>query len=226
MRIPYRWRVFLRDQPPATLWILGVIVVLYLVLVVLGLAAPEAGGWIVRLLALTPARLIEDGPQGVLTMTFVHAPDAVLQILLNGLVLFSLGRWIEKAVGTRRFLALFAVVAAGAGVAQTAWAFLAGDPSRTVMGSTGAVIGVLTAFALLFPDAMLRFWMAAPIRAKNLVWLALGMDLVLLIGDVQVDVPAHLGGMIAAFLMIRRPWRPEWRRAFRARLAKLRRAMT
>jgi membrane associated rhomboid family serine protease len=226
MRIPYRWRVFLREQPRATLWILGVIVALYLALAVIALAAPEIAGLVVRFLALTPARLLEDGPQGLVTMTFVHAPEALLQVVFNGLLLFSLGRWVEKALGTRRFVVLFVVVAAGAGIAQAGWAFLAGDPERTVMGSTGAMVGVLTAFALLFPDAMLRFWMTAPIRAKNLVWLALGMDLVLLIGDVRVDVPAHLGGMIAAFLLLSRPWRPEWRRAFRARLATLRRALT
>jgi len=95
-----------------------------------------------------------------------------------------------------------------------AWAYLPfGNPAVPAIGASGAVLGVLTAFALIFPDAQLRIWFTAPMRAKNLIWLAIGLDVIMLLADSSIAVAAHFGGMLGGWLYVRRPWRRMLRRS-------------
>lgn len=81
----------------------------------------------------------------------------------------------------------------------------------TVVGASGAIYGLLTAFAFMFPNAELALmFIPVPIKAKYFVPGILAIDLFLgfkgnsLFGSGGTGVAhfAHLGGAIAGFLMM------------------------
>lgn len=74
------------------------------------------------------------------------------------------------------------------------------------VGASGAVFGVLLAFGMLFPNAMLYIYFALPIRAKYFVMIYGGIELFLAIANNPGDNVAHfahLGGMLFGFFLIK-----------------------
>jgi len=76
----------------------------------------------------------------------------------------------------------------------------------TTVGASGAVFGVLLAFGMLFPNALLYIYLAIPIKAKYFVILYGILELYAGISNNPADNVAHfahLGGMIFGFLLIK-----------------------
>lgn len=147
-------------------------------------------------------------PWSLLTMMFLHDPNSILHVLMNMLGLASLGPWVERTIGTRRFITVYFI----SGVVGSLLYVLNGmfvvlGPS---VGASGAVMGIVVAFALLFPNEPVRLWFVAPLKAKNLVWLALGLDMIFFLADTNIAIQVHLGGMIGAWAWFRHPWRPKY----------------
>ena len=74
------------------------------------------------------------------------------------------------------------------------------------VGASGAVFGVLLAFGMLFPNALLYIYLAIPIKAKYFVILYGILELYAGISNNPADNVAHfahLGGMIFGFLLIK-----------------------
>ncbi len=74
------------------------------------------------------------------------------------------------------------------------------------VGASGSVFGILMAFGMLFPNAIIYLYFAIPIKAK---WLVLGYGLIELGAGVAASQGdniahfAHLGGMIFGFILIK-----------------------
>ena len=113
--------------------------------------------------------------------------------------------------GTKRFVIFWFVCIVGAGIVQLLVSVVTGSPSVTI-GASGAVFGVLLAFAMAFPDRMIVLLIPPiPMKAKyfvlfyGLITLFLGMS-----GTGSgVAHFAHLGGMLFAYLLIRHWTRPK-----------------
>ncbi|MBC8266095.1 MAG: rhomboid family intramembrane serine protease [Flavobacteriales bacterium] len=74
------------------------------------------------------------------------------------------------------------------------------------VGASGAVFGVLLAFGMLFPNALLYIYFAFPIKAKYFVIIYGLLELYAGISNNPADNVAHfahLGGMIFGFLLIK-----------------------
>ena len=77
--------------------------------------------------------------------------------------------------------------------------------SLLTVGASGAVFGILLAFAMIFPNMpMYLFFIPVPIKAK---WVVIGYGLLELYFGISGNQPgvahfAHLGGMIAGIIMI------------------------
>lgn len=209
---------------PTVRAILVVTVAVHVVLMLLRAAGyAEVHQAVLSWTELVPTLALER-PWTLLTMALIHDPRDLFHILFNMLALYSLGPWVEQALGPRRFLTTYGVSALAGSLLFVGTGFLLGDPRIGAIGASGAVLGILTAFALLFPDAELRIWFTAPIRARNLVWLAIGIDLILTLFGSNIAVAVHMGGMLGAWLYLRRPWRRAYLRKQRLILEmKLRR---
>ncbi len=86
-----------------------------------------------------------------------------------------------------------------------------GDASKiylgTSLGASGAIYGLLTAFAMLFPNTeFMLLFPPIPIKAK---WLAIGLGVIALYSGIQnaqgdtVAHFAHLGGMLFGFIIVK-----------------------
>lgn len=208
-----------RFTPGVTL-ILVLNVAVHLAFFVGRLADPETFDSLFRGAALVPDRLPAGEVWRLVTMMFVHDPGSVFHLLMNTLLLYSLGPWVEQAMTLRPFLALYVVAGVAGSLVYSAWAFVFSDPANPAIGASGAVLGVLAAFSLLFPDAQLRLWFLAPLRGRSLIFVALAIDVVVWLSDPQVAIAAHAGGILGAFATIRRPWRRAWRQRFRWRIER------
>ncbi len=81
-------------------------------------------------------------------------------------------------------------------------AFLNGP---VVVGASGAVFGILLAFGMLFPNAVLYIYFALPIKAKYFVIIYGLIELYSGFTDTGGNVAhfAHLGGMLFGFIMLK-----------------------
>jgi len=75
-----------------------------------------------------------------------------------------------------------------------------------VVGASGAVFGLLLAFGMLFPNALIYLYFAIPIKAKYFVMLYGALELYSGIQNAAGDNVAHfahLGGMLFGFILIK-----------------------
>jgi len=167
-----------------------------------------------------------------LTHMFMHG--GWMHILFNMYTLVMFGMVVERVLGTKRFLILYFITGFGAVALHTGVEWLevrhmlsAGDPSaqiaytnllRTPMvGASGAIYGVLVAFAMLYPEArMTLIFPPVTLDAKWMVIIFIGLELLMGVTGSQVGVAhfAHLGGALFGFLLILY-WRKRgglWRR--------------
>lgn len=119
----------------------------------------------------------------LLTSGFLHA--GLVHIGFNMLLLFLLGRLLEPALGTARFLALyFTALLAGS------FGALLLSPEALTVGASGAIFGL---FGAAFVVARGRGMTAL---ASELGFLIV-FNLVFTLGAHNVSVGAHLGGLVA-----------------------------
>jgi membrane associated rhomboid family serine protease len=181
-------------------------------LIVINVIVFFAGG----LLGAAPTFLLALWPIGpnfmpwqLLTYAFVHS--GLTHLLFNMFGLYMFGGDVERVWGTRRFLSFYIVCALSAAVLQLVVTAVTGAYYPTV-GASGAVFGLLLAFALLFPRRMVMpIFPPIPMRAPVFVALYGILELVLGVTGTQAGVAhfAHLGGLAGGFIYMRY-W--SWRR--------------
>ncbi|HUE96519.1 MAG TPA: rhomboid family intramembrane serine protease, partial [Longimicrobiaceae bacterium] len=154
----------------------------------------------------------------LVTYMFVHV--GVFHLLFNMLALFFFGPPLEDRWGSHEFVKFYLI--AGLGGALLSLVF----PNQAIAGASGAVYGVLVAFAMFWPDNRIYIWGIFPVKAKWLVTFLVGLDLFYAMsggGAGGVARLAHLGGALAAFLYLKSPLAPpEWGQVPRTRLKKRR----
>jgi hypothetical protein len=121
---------------------------------------------------------------------------------------------VEHVWGGRKFLIYYLFCGIMAGLAQLFLAPLIGQVGPTV-GASGAIFGVMIAFAMMFPDRYIFLYFLIPIKVKYFVIFLIAMGVFALGGPSNVANFAHLGGALAGFLYLvydRRRLEPRTRR--------------
>ncbi len=150
-----------------------------------------------------------------LTATLVHG--GLFHIAMNMLILVWCGTQVERVLGPKALVFLYVVSAYTAAVLQ--WA-VAPHSAMPMIGASGAISGVIGAFALSFGQQKQIVRNYSLNRMLNAAWLlAAWIVLQLMTGflagtqGVLVATPAHVGGFLSG-LLLQRPllmWR--WRKA-------------
>jgi membrane associated rhomboid family serine protease len=141
------------------------------------------------------------------TYMFLHA--SVSHILLNMLVLWMLGSELERSWGTRYFLKFYFVTGVGAGILTVLFSLLPFEFAdrlyqSTVIGASGAIFGLLLAYALAFPDRPIYLYFLFPIPAKYFVLIIGAIELYSSAGGTGgVANATHLGGLLVAYLLLK-----------------------
>lgn len=151
---------------------------------------------ILGLFGLTPGLVLEKffGWQ-LLTYSFFHSPNMLIGFLFEMFAFWMFGSALESHWGTRNFLRYFMFCIFGGGVA-TVLASLFGFQQGTVLGISAVLYGLITAYALIWPNRELLFWGIFPIKAKYLAALIL-VVLVLLGLQSGTPIANGLGGFAA-----------------------------
>ena len=136
------------------------------------------------------------------TYMFLHGGFG--HIFLNMLGLWMFGMELEQMWGSRRFLVFYLVCGIGAGVLNSLVTHYMGIAAPTV-GASGAIFGVMVAFAMISPDRLIYFMFFLPMKAKFaiLVMIALNLYEGLTQSGGNVANFAHLGGALIGFIMLK-----------------------
>ncbi len=136
----------------------------------------------------------------LITYQFMHGGFS--HILFNMFSLWMFGMEIENIWGSKKFLYFYLICGIAAGLAQLFIAPLYSIPAITI-GASGAIFGVMIAFAMLFPDRYIFLYFLIPIKAKYLIGFLFVLEL-FWIGDAGSNVAhlAHLGGAFAGLMFI------------------------
>jgi membrane associated rhomboid family serine protease len=147
------------------------------------------------------------------TYMFLHG--GVFHLLFNMLVLWMFGTELERIWGRRYFLKFYLVTGIGAGILTVLFSMLpigvAEEISLSVViGASGAIYGLLLAYALYFPDRQILFALLFPIPAKYFVMIIGAISLYSSLGAAGGGVAhmTHLGGLIVGYLYLKGPRRP------------------
>ncbi len=164
---------------------------------------------IVRYLGLQPAavvsRLFVWQP---VTYMFLHAGAA--HILFNMLALWMFGVELERLWGPRFFLKYYLIAGVGAAATTLSLALVPGHVGTSMryavtVGASGAIYGLLLAYALQFPDRPIYVWALFPIPAKYFVMIMGAFAFMSSVGGDQGGVAnsAHLGGLVVGYVYLR-----------------------
>jgi len=168
-----------------------------------------------------------------ITYMFMHG--GIGHIFFNMFALFSFGSVLESRWGAKKFLIFYFITGLGALFLQ--WAVQAFEVQGLIgqitlfegwqnhiqtqaqadtiteiygggmLGASGAVFGLLTAFAVLYPNAeLLLFFIPIPIKAKYFIPFYILIELSLGIAQIQGDSIAHyahLGGALIGFILVK-----------------------
>ncbi len=135
-------------------------------------------------------------------VTYMFLHGGIGHILFNMLGLWMFGSQIEARWGRGPFLLYYLVC--GLGGALTYGLFnLFGMES--CVGASGAIYGILLAYGMMFPEAVILIFFVVPMKAKYAVVLFGLIELLSTMSDTGGGVAhlAHLGGMAAGFIFLR-----------------------
>ena len=213
----------MREIPVVTKNLIAINVLMFLAL----LAFERSGIDLNNLLGLHLFLAPDFRPYQLVTYMFMHG--GFTHILFNMYAVWVFGSILERVWGSSRFLLFYIVTGVGAGLVQELVQYLYFSMNLaqytqvnmggglivpmteylnlwTTVGASGAVYGILLAFAMTFPNEQLfMIPFPFPIKAKYFVMIFGALELFTglsnSVGD-NVAHFAHLGGMIFGIVLI------------------------
>jgi len=143
----------------------------------------------------------------LVTYMFVHA--SLSHVFFNMLTLWFVGVELERMWGTRYFSRYYFACGIGAGLTQVLLGIMplpfAGQfyyPST--VGASGAIYGLLLAFALYYPTRPFLVFFIFPVQGRYFVMILGGIALLFSLGGGSgVAHTAHLGGLVSGYLYLK-----------------------
>jgi len=188
-------------------------------LVILNIAVYAAqvilGSTINQWLGFTPALAFRH-PWTWVTHMFAHGSP--MHILFNMIVLYFFGSRVESRLGASRFLQLYFV----SGFCGALLSFILAYNS-SMWGASGAIYGVMLAFAAFWPRAKIYIWGILPVEAWLLVVATTLFSLFSGLTGANDGTAhfAHLGGYVGAWIYLSVMERFSPAKSFRAKVAKV-----
>lgn len=184
---------------PAVQWLIALNVVVYFVQLTSPVGAGDIAQWLGLSSSEFPAQWWTIG-----TYMFVHA--GFMHVATNMIMLWIFGPRVERAFGARSFTYFYLWCGVGGAIFHLLFV-----QHGAVVGASGAVVGVVLAYALKWPDDEVYLLSIIPIRAR---WLAVGM-IAWNVGMALADMTGvssgstawmtHVGGLAFAWLYLHAP---------------------
>lgn len=172
---------------PATMVLIAINVIVYLVEIAGGSGGiNNPGGKFVNEFALFGPLVSEGEWYRLVTSGFLHA--SLIHVGFNMLILFFLGRLLEPALGTVRFVALYfaSLLAGSLGVMLL-------DPNALTLGASGAVFGLAGATFVIARGRGMD-------RIAGEIGFLIVFNLIFSFSASHISVGAHLGGLVGGII--------------------------
>lgn len=146
-----------------------------------------------------------------ITYQFLHAN--VQHLVINLLYLYMFGRMVENAWGSKAFIKFYLTAGAIGGVFYSISVLIGILGAGDMVGASGAIFGVLTAAAILYPRAKVLVMFIFPMTLAWMVVLMIIFSLLFVLrGENLGGELAHLSGVAYAFLYLKyKPLLTQWR---------------
>lgn len=127
---------------------------------------------------------------------FLHAD--FFHILFNMFILWMFGIELEHEWGTKEFLKYYFVTGISAGIFSL---IFSGAPT---VGASGAVYGIMIAYALRYPDRMVYIYFLFPVKVKYMMGFLTLVSLFNSFGSGDnIAHVAHLGGIVVGAVYVK-----------------------
>ncbi len=152
---------------------------------------------------LAPQFVIIPENLSYLTYSFLHID--LLHLGGNMLFLWVFGDNVEDALGHYRYLLFYVACAIGGAFFH---GLIAPDSQAPLIGASGAVAGVVTAYLVLYPKV--KIWILAfgriPLRIPAYIplalWILLQFAMFAMGGEDQISWACHVGGILSGALLV------------------------
>lgn len=130
---------------------------------------------------------------------FLHG--GFTHLLFNMLFLWWFGSELEILWGPKLFIKYYFITGLGGGLFH----LVQPNSPIPVIGASAAIMGIMLAYGLKWPDRKILIWFVLPVKMK---WLVLFSLIVAFLGSVNMTEGygiahlAHLGGMVVGFLYL------------------------
>ena len=166
---------------PATVALIALNVVFYIVTVAQGGGISSPGGSLFERMWLTGIQVQDGDWHRLLSVMFLHG--SMIHLLFNMFALYWLGTMVERALGTTRFLLVYFA----AGLAGSAGALLFTDPFQVTVGASGAIFGIMGALLIL------EYLTTGSFAGQAMTMIVINLALTFAIPNISVG--GHLGGL-------------------------------
>ena len=136
-----------------------------------------------------------------ITYMFVHVD--FWHLFINMLMLWFFGPAIEQAWGRNRFLTFYFFTGIGAALCSLVLSY-----NSIIIGASGAIFGLLVAYAMMFPETIILVFFILPMKIKYAVFLFAGIELWMVSQSPGDGIAhfAHLGGALFGYLYLKSGW--------------------
>jgi membrane associated rhomboid family serine protease len=197
------------------------------VVVVAGVASKYLGSeWFTEHLGLKPSAVV-----GSLelwqpfTYFWLHSLNDPGHLIWNLLTLWLFAGPLQREWGAARFVRFYVICGFGSGLVVLV-AGLLFQPDTVTVGASGAILGLVAAFGILFPNLPVYLFGVYPIKGRTLAILfaVISTGIPLVYRGANVSVAAHAGGLAIGALLATGYWSPA-RLVRRIRLARAKRRL-
>ena len=169
---------------------------------------PPARNWLFLVLGFEPQEVLT-GLRIWQPFTYLFLHGSIGHILINMLILWMFGVQLERLWGSRFFLRYYFVAGVGAAVVTLVvsllpFSFSADLYTTPTIGASGAIYGLLMAFAIYYPETPILMFFLFPVPAKYFVMILGAIAFVSTPGGGGIAHITHLGGLVTGYLYLRR----------------------
>jgi membrane associated rhomboid family serine protease len=168
-------------QAPATIVLIALNVVVYLITVSQGGGINLPGGKLFSAWALQGFAVANGDWWRLATAMFLHG--SILHIAFNMFALYWLGTIVEQALGTRRFLLVYFV----SGLAGSAGALWLSSPGAVTVGASGAIFGLIGALLIL------EYLATGSLMGQAMVLILVNLAFTFAVPGISIG--GHIGGL-------------------------------
>jgi membrane associated rhomboid family serine protease len=180
---------------------------------------------------LHPAAVLGQGKVWQL-VTYMFLHGGLFHILFNMLAVWMFGSELERLWGTRYFLKFYFVTGVGAAALTVLVSLIGVDflqqlQYANIIGASGAIYGLLLAYALYFPERRIYMYLVFPLQAKYFVMIVGALAFYSSMSESSgVANVTHLGGLLVGYLYLKgarlHPWSEVKYRYLKWRINRMR----